>query len=570
VSFAVSSLTPEGGSDRTPLLAFPLDHIELRLTGAVPGESYTLYFDQVTAQGVTSAGGRTPPPTAEPPHPTVARINGLPTQPQIVLDGQPAPPVVARLAMPQADLLARVTGAGCRLLLLEASCAYDPYASVSDVWRGEGQFDYTGLDERLAAVRAAAPEARLILRVMVESPPWWDRLHPGELTGLLSPAGKPLSQAPPGVIGRKTTSASWASPAWQQDAAAALTRLIEHVQQAPYANAIIGYELAGGERGDWVCWGDSAGLPGDYSAPSALAFRRWLQQRYGSLADLRSGWGQPRMPVETPEAVQESPWLLRDWSQVQIPSPAERNLGRRFALLDPGVTRQVSDYQLFLSDLAVQFLADLVSAARQAAGPDKLIGAAYGGLLASYPAPASLQGSGQLALRQALGIGDLDFLTGPSLPPADSQQLVAPADTIRRSGKLWLPVCPGDPARAGLAERMLVAEGALQVNRLPEPDSTVLEAALQVAPEVTSRPHQPAEIALVVDDVSAAYLSADTDLTQALLCEQARLLERVGAPCMWCCSRSWRAACCRRIGSISSPMPLWWMRRRGRSSASLR
>jgi len=462
--------------------------------------------------------------------PASLRVAGLPSQPHLRLSDEVIPALIARPSAVDRRLLARLNETGCRLLMLDTTCSWDPYGVSPDVWLSGGRFDFSALDERIAATIAAAPDARLLLRVFIESPPWWDAAHPGELAVFADANGRLSTVNRAGIIGRKATTASWASELWWKQGSVALVTFIEHITSAPYANYVVGYQLAAGERGDWVCWGTGQGLYSDYSPPGAVAFRKALQSYYGNLAELRSAWGQPRVPYDTPEALQETDWI-RNWAQVQVPIVAERALGRRFAIWDPAITRQVSDHQVFQAGLTAQMLSYMAKAARQAAGPDKLIGAAYGHLLAAYHQPAAIQNSGHLALFRLLETDELDFLTGPSVANRGQMPLATTAtDTVRSRERLWLPVSSDVPEQLGLAQRLLVAEGALLMNLSPDGDDQAIAELVKLADDVARAPRQPAEIALVLDDVSACYLASDTNLAQGLLCDQARLLDEIGAP----------------------------------------
>ena len=403
--------------------------------------------------------------------------------------------------------------AGLHLYRLAAPCAYAPYASLpgftagyagdpesADAWLEEGKYRYTYVDARLAALLARDPEARVLLRVQIDSPPWWERAHPQALVPV--PKGADRAGA------RKASHASWYAVEWRQAAAQALQSLVRHVESGLYASRIVGYELDSGRHGAWGPWHQTAAAQ-ETGAAAQAAYRAWLQRKYGSLAALRVAWGQPRQPVmDSPEV--KAGFILTQWNQVTIPAARALLDTGRPTLFDPSGQQHLADYQQFLGDYTAGVILELIRAGRQAAPAGREWGACYGHLL-WWPEedwPPSL--SGQLGLGRILASPDMDFLVGPPGAGDFPSTLVG---SLRVRGKRYL----------AQPEQRVTGAGALNsgcglICTGPKHLATAEQTLVQAAepPRLTT--------VLVVDESSLAHLSPATDFQQVTLQEQARQL----------------------------------------------
>ena len=451
-----------------------------------PGRKYVIDWQSVEAL----PGDKTFPPAAAPPAPAPADLSSPGT---LIVDlsdlrETPEPPETPATEMPH-------------LYRLPAAAAFSPYGQSADTWLGPGQYDYTELDRRLAALVAEDPQAQVLLQVPLDSPPWWEALHPEALA--------PSPAAPPELCAeRKLTHASWYSPAWREAAREALRNLVKHVEAGPWAGRVLGYELESGRAGRWVPWHQAAEFQ-ETSPVAQAAYRRWLETKYGSLVELRSAWGQPRQPwAESPEV--QAGYIFTQWAQIKLPALASMLDPKAPTLYDPSGQQDLADYQQFLGEHTAEVILDLVRAGREVAAPSRQWGACYGHLL-WWPEgdwPPSL--SGQLGLGKLLAADEINFLVGPPGAPARPTSAVS---SVNLRHKVYLEQLPGeDVGGVGLVHGGYLAPSG---PRAPAP-----------------APAGP-RWALVVDERSLSHLSPGTDLQRVTLRTQAEELQKIGWPDVW-------------------------------------
>ena len=497
--------------------------------------------DAAAAQGVTTVQVRGPDKR------TQAEVRDRRGVPTLLIDDQASPALFAGGApAPHAhgpaaprESYRRFGEAGVHLYSLPVTSDFSFSGTAPDVWLGPDTFEYTGLDERLATILAADPQALILPTVSLCSPPWWDERHPQELVAFDDGA----KLLPAVTTGRKRTVASFASPLWRKDAAESLRRLIKHLGDGPCGDHIIGYQIGSGENDAWYSWGLMEGAFGDYSHPQQEAFRAWLQARYGTLENLRVAWGQPKSPITTAEALNVSHAIL-EWAQVKTPSPAERRRGEGLALLDPTTMKPLADYQLFISEQVADTIRYFAKAVKDAAGEGKLCGVSYGHIAEASAVPNGLQNGGQLALSQVLADQNIDFLTSSAteagrVPLDRSDSSPAVTASIRAHGKLWLS--DDETVDMPIGERRspwrepelaLTQGGGLRLCAGTGIEDNETLTAIRRLAEIALKADRrsAAQIAVVVDDMSAAHTLCSSPLGQGLFSDQFEELAHVGAP----------------------------------------
>ncbi len=171
-------------------------------------------------------------------------MDGLPT---LCKDGKPFYPLAFwqhEIADPDISAFRQ---AGVRIFTCFASEPYfeHPY------WVGENEYDFSYYDAALNRFAELVPDGFIIPRIFVAAPYWWLEKHPEELVGYADNA--------PYVRGSfdGTFHESFASELWKREQGKALTELIRHFRNAPYAKHILGIHIAGGTCGEWHYWGYS-------------------------------------------------------------------------------------------------------------------------------------------------------------------------------------------------------------------------------------------------------------------------------------------------------------------------
>ncbi len=412
-----------------------------------------------------------------------------------------------------------------------------------DVWISPGEFDYTPFDERVDRVLKADPQAFIFPRLSLCAPDWWADRHPQEIALGVDAQGRTA----PIVVGGKRAP-SWASEVWRRDTVAGLRRLIEHVEQSPFADRIIGYHLVSGTTEEWMAWGANRDIWGDYSQPNLRRFRSWLQDKYHTEKALQAAWHRVDASFET----------------AQIPSRKLRQATTWGSLRRPRKEQAVIDYYLYNSDLVVETIELLAHAVKQATHDRKITGVFYGYLL-QLDGEQRLQNAGHLALGRLLRCPHLDFLSSPTsykfrqLGGAGTCHYMAPLDSVRLHGKLWFnendirtSITPRVPVGrwgkpANIAGDLLQHEketahamtsGAAQwwfdVGGIRHDHPALLQRYARLvenAQSVLTLDRTPVnEIAFVVDDKSAVYMRVGDPLSAQLLTQQLPDLHRLGAP----------------------------------------
>lgn len=397
-----------------------------------------------------------------------------------------------------------------------------PNGIALPTWKGPDRYEFGAVDELLARVLSTNPEAYLLPVIYLEAPAWWLQEHPKELMVF----GDGKSELPARVPGSVRKHASWASSVWRQDCSAYLTKLIRHLEEGPLGPAVMGYQLAAGEGGYWAYPGASYGVYADYSQPQQEAFREWLKRKYTDLKTLRVAWGQPAAPVTTPEGLKESGAIM-GWNQARVPSQEFRSRATHGVLHDPTGSQEVVDYQVFASDLVAEALHTFAAAADQAVSSGKIIGAQYGLVFDLASTACGLQNGGHLALGPVVQGEDLDYIVTPGTAgsPGGPPLVTTAVSSLANHGKLWVGLAETKHGAAGtvlpLCHGGVVAQEGFSAATWPDRLVKLLSGIDR---------HGVSEVAVVVDDISAAYTVAGGPLSKPLLSDQRVGLSLIGAP----------------------------------------
>lgn len=276
------------------------------------------------------------------------------------------------------------------------------------LWKGEGEYDFSAVDEDLARMVPPGETGYVIPRVYLDCPLWWERTHPEELCRDWD--GNSLRQ-------------SFASERWRKETAAALCALIDHVEASPWRENVIGWQVAAGGTEEWVYHRrrDFPAQYGDYSAPAQEAWKAWLERKYGDIGALNSAWGT----------------RYSCFSEAAIPSPLEREFSLGRVLRDPAAERNTVDFYQYHSFLIADTILYFCRVVKEHTGRRCITGAFYGYLLEIMHADF-----GHLGLKEVLESPDIDFLASPNSyfdcrGPGIDWPFMSLVDSARLHGKLW-------------------------------------------------------------------------------------------------------------------------------------
>jgi hypothetical protein len=515
-------------------------HVPLYVRGGsfmvAPEVAWSTLADPARAAAVTLV--------ARQPGQTVAEIKPHGGVPTLFVNGRAQSGMSYMTYRPDGKYFGQFRRIGVHLYSFSATPTEAAYGLAKTCWTAPDEFDYSGFEERVRMLLDADPDAYFFPRLYLSSPRWWDAKHPDDLVTFDPGDGlpQPLFHSPP-----DKRVPSWASETWRRDTAAALRRFIEHVEQSPYADRVIGCHLASGTTEEWMMWGGNEGKWGDYSPVNVARFRQWLKQKYGKADALRCAWADPTVTFEN----------------ATIPGRKEREATRFSTLRDPQRERRVIDFYDYNADLVADTIACFAKVVKQATHRKSLVGVFYGYVL-QLCGEHRQQNAGHTALEKVWDCPDVDFVTSPTsyafrTPGIGYSHFMSLVDSVKLHGKLWFDendirtwLLKGKPERGwGQTDTYEETRGQLQrefANVLCHAvgqwwfdmgggwydDPRILAdigAMNRIASASLDWDRSPVdEIAVVVDDRSLHLMQVANRLSRPLLLDQLPELGRVGAP----------------------------------------
>ena len=222
-----------------------------------------------------------------------------------------------------------------------------------------------------------------------------------------------------GLIARQ----SFSSKKWLADAGEALKRVIEHLENGPYGDRILGYHIAYGASGETAMWGREHGRFGDYGVSNRQNFLAWGLKKYGSEAALRAAWGDYEQEIIPPPAVRE-PKSARG---------AEQNR-------DPKAGQWAVDYDLFMNACNIDAMEHFGKIVKENTA-DKPVGVFYGYIM-------HVRRSGYSShlgdFERLLNSPYIDFIAAPKSycrsEPGEPSGEMCPVTSVN-ARKLWVDEC---------------------------------------------------------------------------------------------------------------------------------
>ena len=170
----------------------------------------------------------------------VKRINGLPT---LTVDGKPISEMAYITYKTDCNCYDEFASCGIKLFSVNlnfSEMAINEHAPVLVFQKGifeKETPDFTIVDHNIQQILDACPDAYIFPRVNVNLSEKWEQQHPSELCD-------------DQINDRKRV--SFSSDIWAEEVKRELKLLIEYVEQSPYADHIIGYQIAGGNTEEWL------------------------------------------------------------------------------------------------------------------------------------------------------------------------------------------------------------------------------------------------------------------------------------------------------------------------------
>ncbi|HEX2948408.1 MAG TPA: hypothetical protein VHV83_02370 [Armatimonadota bacterium] len=271
------------------------------------------------------------------------------------------------------------------------------------IWRDEGVIDVHEVTEEITTILSVDPDAKVIIRLYLDAPSWWEAKYPEGCT--LLPDGSTLRQ-------------SFTSLLWRTHTAAAMRLVMHQLSDMPLAAHLVGIHIAAGCTEEWF-YHYKRDLGFYNENPDRLAaFRQWLSDSYEhDLARLRAAWQNDEVDFSTAKPTDISCSVPEDrWRDVEQERP-------------------IIDTFRFHAETIAGVIGEFCHVVKDESHGRLLTGAFYG-----YSFGVSDPRQGHFALAKLLQCPDLDMLASPNtynrVPGEDWSPYVA-VDSVRLHGKLW-------------------------------------------------------------------------------------------------------------------------------------
>ncbi|RRJ95579.1 hypothetical protein Ga0100231_016105 [Opitutaceae bacterium TAV4] len=327
-----------------------------------------------------------------PPRATVRMRNGVPV---LEINGREEPSNFAYIGWNwgvSRDTIRDFAASGRHLYKI----VFQPWS----VWR-DGRLDPARFEKRMNALVASIvgndPQALIYIVWWMHTPKDWADHHPGE-TAVYDNGSDRMPNPQPNVNGWRMPSLF--SKVWRDEQDSIMREETRRILDGAYADRIFGANAGYGNGGEWNGFGYHGGLFSDYSAPARREFAAWLssENRYASIAELNASWKTN----------------YTDWSEIEIPTRAQRLSAGWGSFTGPDFPAAVTDYHRFVTDYTVSQIEHFGKLFKDATNGRWLVGHYYGyfaGHLA-YP-PYHTTDAGHFGLGRLLKSDTFDFVVYP-------------------------------------------------------------------------------------------------------------------------------------------------------------
>ena len=276
--------------------------------------------------------------------------------------------------------------------------------------RDSGGFAH--LDDKVTRILEHNPKALVIPRVWLGLGGSWGKKHPDQVFRLHD-----------GSVNMGM--ASVASLPWKEDVKALLTRMIRHVEEAPYRDRVIGYHLSYYQSGEWF-----NPRPGekwaDYSKAARDAFGLWVKEKYGTEQALAKAWSREV-----------------SFASVAVPPvPLRESLGDVFVDPSTGDGRYVLDWREFFSASIAGTVRDMFGHVKKETGGSALTVTFFGYVMAASFRRERAVTFGHWNMHDVLNDPNIDIIASPYAYPerglGNPMTFHGPVDSAPLAGKLWM------------------------------------------------------------------------------------------------------------------------------------
>lgn len=328
-------------------------------------------------------------------------------RPTLVIDGEAYPPFAYMSYLGAKKYYKEVADAGIHLYNIPAYLADRGINSTSGIgpfrkpiWTGENEYDFSSVIQDFENIITSDPTAKAIVRLYLDPPLWWERMHPEASAQLLD--GTTFRQC-------------FSSELWKDQTGKVIEDFLDWVQKSPYATHLAGIHVASGFTEEWFYH------PKQYHDQNPArrdAFRQWLRNRYKEVNALQKSWNNRSVTFET------------------APLANIDEVGRRTEWRDPKTEQHYIDTFRFHTEVMADNIAYFCKIVKEKSNGNLLTGAFYG---YHYFVTDPRRGHGALA--KLLNCPDLDYLSSPNAYNrvlGEDWPAMAAVNSVRLHGKLWL------------------------------------------------------------------------------------------------------------------------------------
>jgi hypothetical protein len=286
---------------------------------------------------------------------------------------------------------------------------------LEEMWTGPKRFDIAAARRQIRGVLAAAPGAAVMLRLHVNSPPWWNEANPDELVQY---ANAPLHEEP--AFGfrvfldddlKRMPRHSMASKKWLREAGEMTALFCRQLAGTAEGRAVFALQLSAGVYGEWHYYGFQANEP-DTGPAMTARFREFTGD-----------------------------------ATARVPSREEREQLHQGIFRHPVRHKAVVDYYRCQHEAVTEAFLHFCRIVKKNWPRPVLTGGFHGYWFTMFGRMAA---GGHLELRRALESAEVDFLAAPQsykhLKYGDAGLSRGLPDLARLYGKLWLDEMDTPPA----------------------------------------------------------------------------------------------------------------------------
>lgn len=247
------------------------------------------------------------------------------------------------------------------------------HASSSDWFPAVDRFDPTAFDRVAELYRRSNPDSYFVWDITMRIPRDFTSKHPEDLcrdnTGEVTRDGSHPNY----------TYASEAAYGYMRDA---MLKALQYLENAPYANRIVGYRINGGHTIEWLGWDPLRGRVTDFSETARRAFARFARKHYPELQDRT------------------------------VPTLEERQMPDGELLWDQKEHLKSIAFHEFYSDSIAEVIIRLCSEAKKYLNNRKVL-STYFGYVMTLPASGRSQMRAHYALKKLLNARVVDLILSP-------------------------------------------------------------------------------------------------------------------------------------------------------------